>query len=76
MELFFIFNTRFSMNKTNDSLVEKKLKRSVCDKREHPEYKEEEYKEYNNTTARRDKDIVILKLCQPLMFSKGLPIPN
>ena len=48
-------------------LLPRTRKLSVCDKREHPEY---------ITTARRDKDIVILKLCQPLMFSKGLPIPN
>ena len=46
---------------------EKRVRLSVCGKREHPGY---------NTTARRDKDIVILQLCQPLMFSKGLPIPN
>ena len=36
----------------------------VCSKREHPEYSRE---------ARWDKDIAILTLCKPLMYSKGFP---
>ena len=35
---------------------------SVCSKMEHPEY---------NRDARFDKDIAILTLCKPLMFTKG-----
>ena len=37
---------------------------SVCRKREHPEY---------NRKADYDKDIAILTLCKPLMYSKGFP---
>ena len=36
----------------------------VCSKREHPEYKSE----YS-----WDKDIAILRLCEPLIFTKGFP---
>ena len=36
----------------------------VYSKREHPEYSRE---------ARWDKDITILTLCKPLMFTKGFP---
>ena len=37
---------------------------SVCSKREHPEY---------NRKTKWDKDIAILTLCKPLMFTKGFP---
>ena len=36
----------------------------VCSKTEHPEY---------NREAEYDKDIAVLHLCKPLMFSQGFP---
>ena len=37
---------------------------SVCSKREHPEF---------NRKVSWDKDIAILHLCKPLMFTRGFP---
>ena len=40
------------------------VRHSVCSKKEHPEY---------SRRVRWDKDIAILTLCQPLVFTKGFP---
>ena len=38
------------------------MSHAVCSKTEHPSF---------NTAIRYDNDIAILKLCKPLMFTKG-----
>ena len=42
--------------------IDGEVRHAVCSKTEHPEYDKE---------TRHDKDIAVLHLCQPLMFSDG-----
>ena len=52
------------ITKADDERADGEVSHSVCSKMEHPEY---------NRDARFDKDIAILTLCKPLMYSKGFP---